>query len=74
VALAGVIDALVDGLARDTRERMRADDLAGAMATSRRLSQIVDDALARGLSPADLAGTLARRQAVMLALAEGRPA
>jgi hypothetical protein len=53
---------------------MRADDLAGAMATSRRLSQIVDDALARGLSPADLAGALARRQAVMLDLAEGRPA
>jgi hypothetical protein len=74
VALVGVIDALVDGLARDTRERMRANDLAGAMAASRRLSQIVDDALARGLSPADLAGALARRQAVMLDLAEGRPA
>ncbi len=71
-ALARAVDALVDRLAENTRARIRADDLAGAMTASRRLSQVVDDALARGLSPADLAGALARRQAVMLELAEGR--
>jgi hypothetical protein len=71
-ALARAVDALVDRLAENTRARIRADDLGGAMTASRRLSQVVDDALARGLSPADLAGALARRQAVMLELAEGR--
>ena len=71
-ALARAVDALVDRLAENTRARIRAGDLGGAMTASRRLSQVVDDALARGLSPADLAGPLARRQAVMLELAEGR--
>jgi hypothetical protein len=73
-ALARAVDALVDRLAGNARARIRADDLGGAMTTSRRLSQVVDDALARGLSPADLAGALARRQAVMLELAAGPPA
>ena len=73
-AVALVIEALAVRLGEEIRERLRLADLDGAMTASRRLGAVVDDALSRGLAPADLAGALARRQEVLLELAEGRPA
>jgi len=73
-AVALVIEALAVRLGQEIRQRLRVADVDAAMAASRRLGGVVDDALSRGLSPADLAGALARRQEVLLELVEGRPA
>jgi hypothetical protein len=72
-ALGELIEALVETLATETHERLRVGDLDAALASSRRLSELVDDALRRGLSPADLPRALGRRQDLMLQISEGRP-
>lgn len=73
-ALARVIEGLVERLGEGSLERLREGDLEAALAESRRLSDLVDQALQRGLSPEDLMGALGRRQEIMLQIAEGRPA
>jgi hypothetical protein len=70
-SLARAVDGLVDRLETESLERLREGDFTGAMADSRRLSEVVDGALERGLSQEDLAGALGRRQELLLQIAAG---
>lgn len=48
--------------------------MRGAMAQSRRLSEVVDEVLERGLSQGDLAGAIGRRQEILLQIAAAQTA
>jgi hypothetical protein len=69
--LARAVEELVDRLGQEALARLREGDLAAAMAESRRLSEVLDSALERGLSQEDLVGAVGKRQEIMLQLAGG---
>jgi hypothetical protein len=73
-ALARTVGTLVERLSAESLTELRDGDLDAALAASRRLSEVLDQALERGLSPEDLRPALERRQDVLLSIAEGRPA
>ncbi len=71
-ALARTVGVLVERLGAESLTELREGDLDAALAASRRLSEVLDLALERGLSPEDLRASLERRQDVLLSIAEGR--
>jgi len=68
-SLARAVEGLVDQLGVASLERLREGDFDGAMAESRRLSQVLDGGLERGLSQEDLASAIGRRHEILTQIA-----
>ena len=69
-ALSRTVGGIVEQLGEGSLARLRDGDIAAALAESRRLSETVDRALQGGLTQADLAAAIGRRQEIMLQIAE----